>query len=66
VTLRFRRGATATLALESLDGGVLLDRITGASPLRLAEPVPGPVRVTVSTRSRLPFRFRVSSTFLEP
>jgi subtilisin family serine protease len=66
LTLRFRKGATATLALESLDGGVLLDRISGASPLRIAEPIPGPVRVTVSTRARLPLRFRLRSRFLEP
>ena len=57
MTLRFRRGASATLTLVSADSGTMLDRVRGPSPLRLVEPIPGPVRVVVSaaSRSRLPF-----------
>jgi subtilisin family serine protease len=66
VTLRFRSGTTATLTLESADSGVLLDRLRGRSPLRLAEPIPGPVRVTVRARARLPLRFRLTESFVAP
>jgi len=57
VTLRFRGGVSATLTLISTDTGAELDRVKGSSPLRLVEPIPGPVKVVVSaaSRSRLPF-----------
>ena len=57
VTLRFPRGASASLTLVSSDTGAVLDRVKGRSPLRLAEPIPGPVTVVVSAapRARLPF-----------
>jgi subtilisin family serine protease len=57
VTLRFRRGVSATLTLLSADTGDVLDRVTGRSPLRFVEPIPGPVKVVVSAgpRRRLPF-----------
>ena len=51
VTLRFRRGAQAMLTLVSADTGAVLDRVKGRSPLRLDEPIPGPVRVVVSAGS---------------
>jgi hypothetical protein len=66
VTLRFRSGVAATLTLESADGGVLLDRVTGRSPVRLSEPIPGPVRVTVRARAGLPLRFRLTESFITP
>ena len=62
VTLRFARGASATLTLRSADSGALLERVGGRSPLRLREPVPGPVRIAIRRRSagRLPFTLTVS------
>lgn len=66
VALRFRSGVAATLTLESADGGVLLDRVTGRSPVRLSEPIPGPVRVTVRAHAGLPLRFRLTESFITP
>jgi subtilisin family serine protease len=58
-TLRFRPRAAASLRLDSLESGTLLDRVSGGNPLRLVEPVPGPVRVTVRARSGFPLRYRL-------
>ena len=67
LTLSFRARVALTLRLESTDSGVLLDRITGRSPLRLSEPIPGSVRITVQGRSgRLPIRFRLATSFIAP
>jgi len=62
-TLRFPAGAVMSLALETADGSVLLDRVKGKSPLHLAEPVPGPVVVVVRVRAGPFARFRLSLSF---
>jgi subtilisin family serine protease len=55
-TVRFRRGAVATLSVDSAT------QVTGASPLRLTASGGGPVRVTVRTKN-VPLRITTTLSF---
>jgi thermitase len=62
-TVRFRKGAVLTVILDSSETGARLGKRTGRSPLRLSQPVPGPVRVTLRSSSGLPIRFVLTVSF---
>jgi subtilisin family serine protease len=62
-TLRFSKGAFATLTLVAADDGTVLEQRTGRSPLGIAQPVLGPVRVEVHTRTRTRIRYALTMSY---
>jgi subtilisin family serine protease len=56
-TLTFAGGGVGTLTLLDADGGTMLAHRQDRSPLRLALPVLGPVRVEVRSRARASVRY---------
>jgi subtilisin family serine protease len=62
-TVRFRQGSVVTVTLESAETGARLAQKTGRSPLRLSEPVLGPVKIVVRAVRGVPVRFLLTFTF---
>jgi subtilisin family serine protease len=63
VTLRFPQSARATVVVFAADDGTELARATGRSPLRLDQPVLGPVRIEVRNGSRNALRFALTVAY---
>ena len=62
-TLRFPTSAVVTFTLFAADDGTVLARRTGHSPLRIVQPVRGPVRVEVRTKTRALVRYALTVTY---